>query len=122
MTGNEPNINSTTGLQNAGTVLSQIQKYNTQGIYVSDSDKTFATYELSELKYLPKSLFYDAATSDGVYRGLFAYYVLGKGNSVEYQKSELKTAVSKITPQVSRNPTAKQIIDEVTGELLIQII
>lgn len=115
MTEKEPNINSTTGLQNAGTVLSQIQKYNTQGIYVSDSDKTFATYELSELKYLPKSLFYDAATSDGVYRGLFAYYVLGKGNSVEYQKSELNAAVSKITPQVSRNPTAKQIIDEVTG-------
>jgi len=111
----DPNINSTTGLQNAGTVLSDIQKYNTQGIYTFDSDKVFATYELSELKTLPKSLFYDAATSDGVYRGLFAYYVLGRGENVKYHQSELNAGVSKITPQASRNPTAKQIIDEVSG-------
>lgn len=110
----DPNINSTTGLQNAGTVLSDIQKYNTQGIYTFESDKAFATYELSELKYLPKSLFYDAATSDGVYRGLFAYYVLGTGG-VKYHNSELNSGVQKITPQASRNPTAKQIIDEVSG-------
>jgi hypothetical protein len=112
----DPNVNNTAGVQNAGTVLSDVQYFPTQGIYAFPSDKAFATYELSELKYLPKSLFYDAATSDGVYRGLFAYYVLGGSKDrVRYDQSEKKDGVSKITTIESRNPTAKQIIDTVNG-------
>jgi hypothetical protein len=97
-------------------VLSRVQKFPGDNIiYKFDSDKTFATYELSELRALPKSLFYDAATSDGVYRGLFAYYILGRGNKITYAESENTEALKKITPIESRNPTAKQIIDTVNG-------
>jgi hypothetical protein len=109
-------LNTIDGLQSAGEVVSDIQYYNTNGIFAFPSDKAFATYELSELKYLPKSLFYDAATADGVYRGLFAYYVLGGSKDrVKYHKSELTQGAEKITPKSSRNPTAKQIIDVVNG-------
>ena len=110
------NINTIDGLLPAGEINSDVQYYNTKGIFAFPSDKAFATYELSELKYLPKSLFYDAATSDGVYRGLFAYYVLGGSKDrVKYHKSELTAGLEKITPKASRNPTAKQIIDVVNG-------
>jgi hypothetical protein len=103
-------------LQKPGDAVTDVQYYNQNGIYAFPSDKAFATYELSELRYLPKSLFYDAATSDGVYRGLFAYYVLGGGKDrVKYHESELNAGLQKITPQYSRNPTARQIIDTVTG-------
>ena len=109
--GNTPATTTSSG----GSTVSDIQRF-AQGIYSFDSDKTFYTYELSELKALPKSLFYDAATSDGVYRGLFSYYVLGtnRGNKVPYYKSESKTYLPDITPIESRNPTAKMIIDTVS--------
>jgi len=109
---------SVKNLAEAGKTVSAVQTFRgSEFIYANAADKTFATYELSELKNLPKSLFYDAATSDGVYRGLFAYYVLGqKGDGrVNYATSELTSGVSRITPQESRNPTAKQIIDAVTS-------
>ena len=110
------NINTSNGLESAGNSVSDVQYFNSNGIYAFPSDKAFATYELSELKYLPKSLFYDAATSDGVYRGLFAYYVLGGSTDrVKYHESELTNHSEKITPRYSRNPTAKQIIDTVIG-------
>ena len=83
-------------------------------LYKSDSDKVFATYETSELIALPKSLFYDAATSAGTYNGLFSYYVLGKGGrgkAVPYALSETAAFVPLITPPESRNPTARAIID-----------
>ena len=103
-------------LQKPGDAVTDVPYYNQNGIYAFPSDKAFATYELSELRYLPKSLFYDAATSDGVYRGLFAYYVLGGGKDrVKYHESELNAGLQKITPQYSRNPNARQIIDTVTG-------
>ncbi len=123
-TGQEPkyvlskptDINTVDGLQSAGTTVTDVQYYNTNGIFAFPSDKAFATYELSELKYLPKSLFYDAATADGVYRGLFAYYVLGGSKDrVKYHQSELTAGLEKITPKASKNPTAKQIIDVVNG-------
>lgn len=107
--GNNNNSNASSG----GTTVTDIQRFATN-IYSFPSDKTFATYEVGDLQSLPKSLFYDAATSDGVYRGLFAYYVLGKGaggDTVKYHKSETTENVSKITPIESRNPTAKMIID-----------
>lgn len=96
-----------------GEVVSQVQYFTNGVIYTNPADKTFATYELAEIKSLPKSLFYDAATSDGVYRGLFAYYVLGRG--MNYSLTEQNKYLKKVTPQVSRNPTAKQIISTVTG-------
>ena len=99
-----------------GSTVTDIQRF-AQGIYSFESDKTFSTYELSELKSLPKSLFYDAATSDGVYRGLFAYYVLGsnnQGGKVPYHKSDTTQYLAAVTPIESRNPTAKMIIDTVS--------
>ena len=93
--------------------FSGIQKFG-KNIFSFDSDKTFATYELSDLAALPKSLFYDAATSDAAgFAGLFAYYVLGRGNdggNVKYHLSEMTDGLEKITPKASRNPTAAQII------------
>jgi len=109
-------INNPSNISEAGTTVSDIQYYSTSGIYASSADKAFATYELSELKYLPKSLFYDAATSDGVYRGLFSYYVLGGSKDrVRYDLSETKDYLQKITPRESKNPTAKQIMDVING-------
>jgi hypothetical protein len=106
----KPNTNTSSG----GSVSdASIQRF-ASGLYVSEGDKTFYTYELSQLRDLPKSLFYDAATSDGVYSGLFAYYVLGSGNrgkKVPYHKSESKEYLPGITSLESRNPTAKMIID-----------
>jgi hypothetical protein len=108
--------NTLNNIQPPGTTVSGVQYFNDKGIYAFPSDKAFATYELSELRYLPKSLFYDAATSDGVYRGLFAYYVLGGSkDGVKYHQSELTSGLEKITPNYSRNPTARQIIDTVSG-------
>ena len=110
--------NTTNGASSGGTVADPTVQRFASGIYVSAADKTFATYELSELNDLPKSLFYDAATSDGVYAGLFAYYVLGKntqGKKVRYDLSETTQYLQEITPRVSRNPTAKMIIDTVSG-------
>jgi hypothetical protein len=114
------NLTSDPSLRNAKTttegqsVISGVQYFPNGAIYTSAADKAFSTYELSELKVLPKSLFYDAATSDGVYSGLFAYYILGKGGGVKYHESERTEYLKKITPQVSRNPTANQIIKTVS--------
>ena len=98
--------------------FSSIQRFG-KNIYSNVADKVFATYELSELVSLPKSLFYDAATSDGAgYAGLFGYYILGKGSggkSVKYHKSETKDELIKVTPKESRNPTAFQIISKTSG-------
>lgn len=95
-----------------------IQRYS--DVFSFPGDKTYATYELSELQRLPKSLFYDAATADGAYSGLFAYYILGKGKreGVKYDISETKQELEKITPKESRNPSARMIIDttsKITG-------
>ena len=105
--------NNSSNASSGGTTVTDIQRFATN-IYSFPSDKTFATYEVGDLQALPKSLFYDAATSDGVYRGLFAYYVLGKGSGggpARYHQSEITENLSKITPIESRNPTAKMIID-----------
>ena len=105
------NLLGSSGVASGGNVADpNIQKFAT-GLYEQTSDKQFATYELSELKSLPKSLFYDAATADGAYSGLFAYYVLGKGKGVKYHASETTDALISITPLESRNPTARMIID-----------
>jgi hypothetical protein len=111
-----------TNLQNSqgavsGIILdSDVQRF-AGGIFANEADKTYATFEESELKALPKSLFYDGATSRGPYEGLFAYYVLGKssGGSVKYALSDKPEYVSKITSKESRNPTAQQIISSVTA-------
>ena len=47
----------------SGIILdSDIQRF-AGGIFANEADKTYATFEESELKALPKSLFYDGATS-----------------------------------------------------------
>jgi len=101
----------------SGIILdSDVQRF-AGGIFSNEADKTYASFEESELKALPKSLFYDAATSRGPYEGLFAYYILGKsqGSPVKYHLSETPEFISKITTNESRNPTAKQIISSVTA-------
>ena len=101
---------------------SDVQDFERSGkhIFKFDSDKVFATYELSDLAVLPKSLFYDAATADGAgYAGLFAYYVLGRGASgknVRYHLSEMTNELKNVTSQESRNPTAHQIISITSGK------
>ena len=102
------------GESSNGQKISDVQSFGK--IDKSVSDKTYGTYEVNELKKLPKSLFYDGATALGAYQGLFAYYVLGDtpGNKVPYSNSESIEHVNKITPEYSRNPTAKAVIDTVT--------
>jgi hypothetical protein len=101
---------------------SDVQDFERSGknIFKFDSDKVFATYELSDLATLPKSLFYDAATADGAgYAGLFAYYVLGRGaggQNVKYHLSETTNELKNVTSQESRNPTAAQIISITSGK------
>jgi hypothetical protein len=110
--------NNDTSGASIGNFSSDVQDFTRAGkqIFKFDSDKIFATYEIGELVALPKSLFYDAATSDGAgYSGLFAYYILGKGangKNVPYHKSETKSSLEKITTPESKNPTAYQIISE----------
>jgi hypothetical protein len=70
-------------MANPSITFSDVQNFERSGkfIYKSETDKVYSTYQLGDLSALPKSLFYDAATSDGAgYAGLFAYYVLGKGS------------------------------------------
>jgi hypothetical protein len=101
----------------SGIILdADVQRF-AKGIFANESDKTYSTLEESELKALPKSLFYDGATSRGPYEGLFSYYVLGKsrGSSVNYLLSERPEFISRITPDESRNPTAEKIIKTVTS-------
>jgi hypothetical protein len=105
--------NAASGSETANLADDRVQRFAT-GIYRNEADKTYGTWELSELRFLPKSLFYDGATSKGVYQGLFAYYVLGKrdGGPVKYELSETTEYAKVITPVESRNPTAKRIIEE----------
>ncbi len=105
-----PNNASIGGNSVANLADPSVQRF-AEGLYRFQSDEKYATFELSELQALPKSLFYDAATSDGTYSGLFAYYVLGKSRGVKYSKSESTAYLPSITPIESRNPTAKAIID-----------
>jgi hypothetical protein len=111
----EPYITSTQAISDLASIGGSvsdpsIQRFAT-GLYQNASDKEYATYELSEYKSLPKSLFYDAGTAHGAYNGLFAYYVLGKGRGVKYHNSESVEGNSVITPIESRNPTARMIIE-----------
>jgi hypothetical protein len=104
-----------------GNTFKGVQDFEKAGkhIFKFDSDKVFATYELGDIQFLPKSLFYDAATADGAgYAGLFGYYVLGKGaggQKVKYHLSETTEELKNVTPRDSKNPTAAQII-AVTSE------
>lgn len=111
--GNTSDLNPNASIGKANLSDPNIQSI-AKNIFSSEADKKFATYELSELKMLPKSLFYDAATADGAFTGLFAYYVLGSGG-IPYHKSDSRDYINKITPIESRNPTAKTIIDVTSG-------
>lgn len=115
---------STPGTDSIGSIAANVTANSQNGfidpeiqrsvpLYKFEGDNVWGTFERSELERLPKSYFYDGATALETYRGLFAYYVLGKGGGVKYQASEKTDALQKITPIASRNPTAKQIIDTV---------
>ena len=110
-----PGYTNAAGGSQGNLADTDVQRF-AEGIYKFDSDKVYGTYELTELSKLPKSLFYEGATSKGVYQGLFAYYILGKngGGPVKYHLSETTEYVQKITPTASRNPTAANIIKEVS--------
>lgn len=98
---------------NTNIVDSETQ-YTGAPTYTNAGDKTFGVYEDGYAKNrFPKSLFYEAASADTPYTGLFAYYVLDN-RSVQYHLSETKSALETVTPGVSRNPTAANIIKEVS--------
>lgn len=97
----------------SGSVIDPSIQFVNSPTYQNVGDKVFGTFELSERDRLPKSLFYEAVSATNPYTGLFSYYVLGN-NKVQYHKSETTAGASAITPAVSRNPTAANIINEVS--------
>jgi hypothetical protein len=97
-------------------------------VYSFNSDLEYAAFEdpTDAVKTLPNSLFYEAHSYEDGRTGLFNYYVIGDAksgasdsksgttNKFTYFESELRENNQKVTPDVSRNPTAKAIIDATT--------
>ncbi len=99
----------------SGSVVDPNIQFVNSPTYQTPGDKEFGTFELGQRNVLPKSLFYEAVSASNPYTGLFAYYVLGKsGGAVKYHRSESTDGAAVITPAVSRNPTAANIISEVS--------
>jgi hypothetical protein len=97
-----------------GGIVDPSIQYTDSPVYTNVGDKTFGSYESGYARdVFPKSLFYEAASADTPYTGLFAYYVLDNKN-VLYHRSETRSALETITPSSSRNPTAANIIKEVS--------
>ena len=98
-------------LNSAGGDTSQTQPF----LYKTDGDKAFATYESAEgAKFLPNSLFYEGGLPQNSVDGLFNYFIAGRKDPAKsytfYMNSETKDFVDEVTPFVSRNPTANQIM------------
>jgi hypothetical protein len=94
-----------------------------KNIYQFDSDKMYGVWEPIDAKSkLPGSLFYEAQSSEDGRSGLFNYYVLGNLKSgsggsgkLNYIKSETFSMNKAVTPEISRNPTAHNIIKTTTS-------
>ena len=95
-----------------------------KNIYSFNSDKEYGVFENSSdaVTRLPSSLFYEAQSSEDGRLGLFNYYVIGDlksgiggGGKFSYIKSETYANNQKVTPEISRNPTAQAIIKATTS-------
>lgn len=125
--------NSLNSFQGINTVINTTSKYVDKAIdktseidrniYRTVSDTEYGVFEnVNEAKStLPGSLFYEAQTSEDGRSGLFNYYVIGDARSAEgggkftYIKSETYQMNRMVTPEVSRNPTAHNIIEKTTA-------
>ena len=112
-TGQILNPPSVSNAGSGGSVIDPSIQSTNSPTFQNAGDKVFGTFELSERDKLPKSLFYEASSANNPLAGLFAYYVLGK-SGVRYHKSETTSAARIITPAISRNPTAANIIKAVS--------
>lgn len=93
-----------------------------RNIYRAVSDTEYGVFEnINDAKStLPGSLFYEAQTSEDGRSGLFNYYLIGDarsafgGGKFSYIKSETYQMNRVVTTEVSRNPTAHNIIEKTT--------
>lgn len=94
-----------------------------RNIYRTVNDTEYGVFEnINDAKStLPGSLFYEAQTSEDGRSGLFNYYVIGDSKSASgvgkftYIKSETFEMNRFVTTEVSRNPTAHNIIEKTTA-------
>jgi hypothetical protein len=95
-----------------------------KNIYSFNSDKEYGVFENQSdaVTRLPSSLFYEAQSSEDGRLGLFNYYVIGDlkgaagtGGKLRYDQSERYSHNQKVTPEISRNPTAQAIIKATTS-------
>lgn len=114
-------VSNTSGFKDNLVDKSEEVKKN---IYSFDSDKEYGVFENQSdaVTRLPSSLFYEAQSSEDGRLGLFNYHVigdvksgLGGGGKFSYIKSETYANNQKISPDVSRNPTAQAIIKTTTS-------
>jgi hypothetical protein len=113
-------VSNTSGFKDDLVDRSEAVKKN---IYSFDSDKEYGVFEnfSDAVTRLPSSLFYEAQSSEDGRLGLFNYYVIGDmktgagGGKLSYIKSETYANNQKVTPEVSRNPTAQAIIKTTTS-------
>ena len=114
-------VSATSGLKDDLVDRSEATKKN---IYSFDSDKEYGVFENQSdaVTRLPSSLFYEAQSSEDGRLGLFNYHVigdmkagLGGGGKFNYIKSETYANNQKVTPEISRNPTAQAIIKTTTA-------
>ena len=114
-------VSATSGFKDDLVDRSEATKKN---IYSFDSDKEYGVFENQSdaVTRLPSSLFYEAQSSEDGRLGLFNYHVigdmkagLGGGGKFNYIKSETYANNQKVTPEISRNPTAQAIIKTTTA-------
>lgn len=114
-------VSNTGGFKDDLVDRSEVVKKN---IYSFDSDKEYGVFENQSdaVTRLPSSLFYEAQSSEDGRLGLFNYHVigdikagLGGGGKFNYIKSETYANNQKVTPEISRNPTAQAIIKTTTS-------
>lgn len=94
-----------------------------RNIYRLASDTEWGVFENSNdaKSTLPSSLFYEAQHSEDGRSGLFNYYVIGDsrgsdgGGKFSYIKSETFEMNRAVTTEVSKNPTANNIIQKTTA-------
>lgn len=95
-----------------------------RNIYKLVSDTEYGVFEnINDARStLPGSLFYEAQHSEDGRSGLFNYYVIGdsksgiSGEKFSYIKSETFEMNQIVAPEVSRNPTANNIIKTTTSD------
>ena len=109
--------------QSSNTIGDPSFNLKAANVYSFNGDLEYATFEnpTDAVSTLPNSLFYEAHAYEDGRTGLFNYYVIGDtkkstdGNKLTYANSELNSYNQSVTPEVSRNPTARAILTETTS-------